>query len=116
MAADNPVDGIPTTLNYSLPNPMGTSLYAVHPRPDSMTFRTNYIVDTRGVVVRNLRGRENEFSLDENGFQFLVHHTDENFLDQGSIETNYYAEVRELLIRETGAHQVLVLGHKIRLV
>ncbi|CAE6475619.1 unnamed protein product [Rhizoctonia solani] len=107
-------DYVSTTINYSLPNPMGTPLYAIQPYPNSASFRTNYIVDSRKIFVHNLRGREHAFSLDQNGFQFLVHHTNETFVDTESIRKNYFPEVQELLMKETGAHRALIVGHTMR--
>ncbi|CUA78286.1 hypothetical protein RSOLAG22IIIB_13041 [Rhizoctonia solani] len=94
MPSNNRYEVVLTTMNYTLPNPMGTKLYVT--------------------VVHNVRDQEHNFSLDRNGFQFLVHHTTESFQDKSSIETGYYAEVRDLLMQQTGAHRVLVLGHRLR--
>lgn len=103
-----------TTLNYVLPNPYGTGLYATQPRLESPRLEANFIFDPRNVVVHDLRGAEKNFSLDVNGFEFLVHETTESFLDEGSIQTNYYAEIRQLLKERTGAHRVFVITHRIR--
>ncbi|KAH7337829.1 hypothetical protein B0J17DRAFT_757304 [Rhizoctonia solani] len=105
---------VSTTINYTLPNPMGVDLYAIQPYPSSTSFRTNYIVDPRKISIHNLRGREHEFSLDQNGFQFLVHHTNETFEDTESIKNNYFPEIQELLMKETGAHRVIIVGHTMR--
>ncbi|KAG8697197.1 hypothetical protein FRC08_006680 [Ceratobasidium sp. 394] len=103
-----------TTLNYALPNPDGKSLYLMHPRPGSPNFRINYILNPRDVVIQDLRGREEKFRLDVNGFEYLTHHTAESFVDKASIEKNYYAEIQQLVKEHTGANQVSVLTHRIR--
>ncbi|KAG9081395.1 hypothetical protein FRC06_005607, partial [Ceratobasidium sp. 370] len=103
-----------TTLNYSLPNPDGKSLYIIHPRPGSSDFRINYILDPRDVVIQDLRGREKKFLLDVNGFEFLTRPTTQSFLDKASIEKNYYPEVQKLVKEHTGANRVFILTHRIR--
>ncbi|CAE6357414.1 unnamed protein product [Rhizoctonia solani] len=100
--------------NYALPNPRGQSLYLVQPNPGVLAFRMNYILDPRNVVAQDIRGRENDFKLDVNGFEYLTRPTDEAFLDKQSIETNYYAEVRQLVKEHTSADQVFIITHRTR--
>ncbi|CAE6480122.1 unnamed protein product [Rhizoctonia solani] len=100
--------------NYTLPNPKGQSLYLVQPNPGVLAFRMNYILDPRNVVVQDIRGRERDFKLDVNGFEYLTHPTNETFLNKQSIETNYYAEVQQLVKEHTGADQVFIITHRIR--
>lgn len=107
---------IQTTLSYALPNPNGTRLYAKQSQLGSTTFQTNYIMDDRKVVVHDLRGREDCFSLDTNGFEFVNHETTEKFLEKASIEKNYYTEMEQLIKERTGAHKVQIITHRIRLV
>lgn len=102
------------TFNYALPNPNGKSLYITQLRNSLSNFRINFFYDPRNIIAHDLRGRESDFSLDMNGFEYLTHHTPENFLSKESIETNYYAEMRQLIQEHTGANQVVVLGHRIR--
>lgn len=105
---------IQTTLSYALPNPNGTRLYAKQSQLGSTTFQTNYIMDDRKVVVHDLRGREDCFSLDTNGFEFVNHETTEKFLEKASIEKNYYTEMEQLIKERTGAHKVQIITHRIR--
>lgn len=52
------------------------------------------------VVVQDITGHEDEYTLDKNGFQFVHHISQEkNFDDEGRITSEYYAEV-ELLLKE----------------
>lgn len=104
---------INATFNYALPNPLGESLRHVE-HPETLKVDINYILDSRNVLVRNLRGRQADFSLDVNGFEYMDHHTSESFLDIDSIKTNYYEEVRQLLKKRTGCKHVHVVGHKLR--
>ncbi|CAE6527910.1 unnamed protein product [Rhizoctonia solani] len=76
--------------------------------------QSNYINDAREVLIQDVRGRENTFSLDTNGFEFVVHQTNETFQDDNSIKTNYYSEVKQLIKDVTGAHQVFIVAHRTR--
>jgi hypothetical protein len=50
------------------------------------------------VTVRDVRGREKDFTLDENGFQLHRHTASEkDFLDDEKIKAGYYAETEQLL-------------------
>lgn len=105
---------VSATFTYALPSPNGKSLYLTQLRTILSEFRTNFIDNPQEVIVRDLRGRENDFSLDVNGFEYLIHHTQEDFLNTESIKTNYYSEVQRMIKEHTGANQVVVLGHRIR--
>ena len=69
------------------------------------------------VPIEDIRGRENEFSLDKSGFQ-VVHApsqtTYEDFNDEEKIKTKYYAEIEDILKKVTGAHKVVIFDHTIR--
>lgn len=65
--------------------------------------------------VENVRGREQEFTLDKNGFQWYKRpskHTD--FTDDAKIQEEYYPESIELIKELTGASQVVLFDHTIR--
>lgn len=48
--------------------------------------------------MQDVSGRENEFTLDKNGFQFVEHTSQEkDFDDEERITGVYYAEVEQLL-------------------
>jgi hypothetical protein len=69
----------------------------------------------REVSVYDIRGHEDEFTLDKNGFQVVKHVTQEKaFDDDAKIKTGYYKEVEELLKQVTGAHRVVIFDHTIR--
>lgn len=102
------------TFNYTLPSLDGKSLYLAQLPGSPTRFRTNFINDPQNAIVRDLRGLEKDFSLDVNGFEYLIHHTHEAFLGKESIEANYYAEVRQMIKVHTGADRVVIIGHRIR--
>ncbi|OAX30520.1 hypothetical protein K503DRAFT_225875, partial [Rhizopogon vinicolor AM-OR11-026] len=63
----------------------------------------------------NVRGREDEFSLDTCGFEFLKYpSTVKEFFDEEVIKTRYYAEVDQLLKTHTGGKRVIITSHTIR--
>ncbi|QRV76990.1 methyltransferase domain protein [Ceratobasidium sp. AG-Ba] len=95
---------IQAALTYALPNPHGTPHRARLIHPGSTTLRSNYVPDVRSVRIQDIRGREGHFSLDTNGFEFIVHPTAESFGDDLSIRENYYEEMRQLVMEHTGAH------------
>lgn len=50
------------------------------------------------VTVHDVTGHENEYDLDQNGFQFVQHASEEKvFDDEERIKILYYAEVEQLL-------------------
>ena len=54
--------------------------------------------DTRRMLVRDVRGKENQFNLDKNGFQFYRHVSKEkDFVDDKCIEEKYYPEVEQMV-------------------
>ncbi|KAF2277353.1 uncharacterized protein EI97DRAFT_493302 [Westerdykella ornata] len=67
------------------------------------------------VTVRDVRGREHEFTLDGNGFQFHKHKSEEkDFVDDEKIKARYYPEIEQLLKEVTGATKVFIFDHTIR--
>jgi hypothetical protein len=75
----------------------------------------NYGDDHHKVAIHDIRGHENEYNLDKNGFQIVKSETSEKeFKDDEQIKTRYYKEVEELLKKVTGAHKVVIFDHTIR--
>jgi hypothetical protein len=82
---------------------------------------SNHTVDKRLVPIQDIRGREDEFSLDVHGFQVYKHKSahaeflaNTEFPDAEKIKTDYYREVEELLKEVTSAYKVVALSHKVR--
>ncbi|KAF2121697.1 amino acid permease-domain-containing protein [Lophiotrema nucula] len=66
-------------------------------------------------TVRDVTGREKEYSLDGNGFQFYPHvSVEKDFLDDEQIKAQYYPETEQLLKDATGASRVFIFDHTIR--
>ncbi|KAI0706784.1 hypothetical protein C8T65DRAFT_740617 [Cerioporus squamosus] len=88
---------VPTTLNYF--ELIGDGPHA-NPHP---------------AVIHDVRGREDEFTLDKHGFQF-VHwpSSEKEFVDEEAIKSKYYPEVEALLKEATGAKRIFIFNHTIR--
>lgn len=54
------------------------------------------------VVIHDVRGNENQYTLDANGFQLVKHKcsmTKKEFAEEGNIEKIYYPEIAEVVKR-----------------
>ena len=107
---------VPTTLNYFELVGEGPAREYATPGPDGKR-QTNVGKDPHPAVVHDVRGREDAFTLDGQGFQF-VHwpSAEKEFVDEEAIRTRYYAEVEALLKEATGAKRVFIFDHTIRYV
>ena len=106
---------IQATVNYVRPTPNGEALYVYVTAPPPMQQRSNLILDPHLVNVYNVRGREDDFSLDTTGFEFLYHTSiEDKFTDEAVIKTHYYREIEQLLKDHTGAKRVVALNHTVR--
>lgn len=107
---------VPTTLNYFELVGEGPAREYATPGPDGKR-RSNVGKDPHPAVVHDVRGREDAFTLDGQGFQF-VHwpSAEKEFVDEEAIRTRYYAEVEALLKEATGAKRVFIFDHTIRYV
>lgn len=57
-----------------------------------------------------------QFSLDQEGFEFHTHETVvDNFLDDDTVRNDYYPEVTRLVKAATGASDVFIFDHTVRL-
>ncbi|KAE8153100.1 amino acid permease-domain-containing protein [Aspergillus avenaceus] len=67
------------------------------------------------VTIHDVSGRELDYTLDQNGFQFYYHTSKEkDFLDDEKIKNEYYPETEQLLKDATGASRVFIFDHTIR--
>jgi len=101
-----------TTLNYykdpgdgSEPPPSYVSKPETYDRPS----------ETQTVTVHDVRGKEDQYTLDKHGFQFFTRESSEkDFLDDERIKDAYYKETEQLLKDVTGASQIYIFDHTIR--
>lgn len=79
--------------------------------------RSNVGQEPHPAEILDVRGKEDEVSMDKNGFKFVKHVSKEKeFVDEEKIKNEYYKEVEELLKKETGAKRVFIFDHTIRCV
>jgi hypothetical protein len=106
---------IPITLNYYSSTLDGQPPYNFTYSPPDGLPQSNIITEAIDTVIHDIRGKEDTFSLDETGFQFVRHVSQEKeFVDEEAIQTRYYNEVVALLKKHTGAKKILIFNHTIR--
>ncbi|KAK3940177.1 hypothetical protein QBC46DRAFT_261583 [Diplogelasinospora grovesii] len=67
------------------------------------------------VVVTDVTGEEDKYTLDSHGFQYLRSTSNEkDFTDESKILAEYYPECEQLLKDVTGASRVKIFDHKVR--
>lgn len=69
------------------------------------------------VTINDIRGRENEFDMNVNGFRTVsgIESVEKDFTDDERIKENYYPEVEKLLLDNVeGAHRVFIFDHTVR--
>ncbi|KAM3514408.1 hypothetical protein MY11210_001962 [Beauveria gryllotalpidicola] len=71
--------------------------------------------DTHPVLIKDIAGHEDKYTLDRNGFQVVQRAvTERDFVDEEQIKSGYYAETEKLLKDVTGADRVFIFDHTIR--
>jgi hypothetical protein len=71
--------------------------------------------DPRGVTIEDARGRENEFTLDRNGFALIKAPTTvADFYSEDEIKSVYYRQIERLLRDRLGASRIFVFDHNVR--
>ncbi|KAL1857074.1 hypothetical protein VTK73DRAFT_8108 [Phialemonium thermophilum] len=114
LARENkpPKHHVSTVLNYykdpgdgSLPPPSYVGRPETYDRP--------YV--EQQVVITDITGDEDKYSLDSHGFQIYHHESKEkDFVDDDKIKAEYYPEVEQLLKDATGASRIFIFDHTIR--
>jgi hypothetical protein len=100
-------------LNYSVQPADGVRAFQ-HINHDSKTGERimNYSRTQQEVVIENLRGKEDSFTLDNAAFQLCNRPSKhEAFTDDAEVEREYYPESAEFLKEVTGASQVVIFDH-----
>ncbi|KAL2136696.1 hypothetical protein VTI74DRAFT_2107 [Chaetomium olivicolor] len=104
-------------LNFYSPPEDGSAPYNNADLPPNLPPR-NYGSVTHQVLIHDARGRESSFTLDKDAFQILLNQppsAEKDFLDDASIQKNYYPEVEQLLLSTVpGANKVIIFDHTIR--
>ena len=105
------------TLNYFRPPEDGSAPYNyVEKQADG--HQRNFGDFDIQLPIRDIRGRENEFSLDKDAFQVasgLPESAEKDFVDDASIKEKYYPEVEKLILDNVeGSNRVFIFDHTIR--
>jgi len=113
-----PRGDVEATLNfYSPPEDGSTPFNYVETQPAGQIQR-NFGDHDEQVKLHDVRGRESEYNLDKHAFQVLQNvpqSAEKEFVDDASIEKNYYPEVEKLLLNNIpGANRIFIFDHTIR--
>lgn len=79
--------------------------------------KNNFGENLQPVTIKDLRGNESNFTLDNNAFATVsnIHSEERDFTDDSQIKEIYYPEVEKLLLDNLpGSHRVLLFDHTIR--
>ncbi|TVY22580.1 Gibberellin cluster GA4 desaturase [Lachnellula hyalina] len=103
---------VTATFNYFKPNEDGSPPAPAYVgRPETYERPS----DPHTVTVHDIRGSEDEYSLDKTGFGIFKHEsTEKDFTDEEKIKDVYYKEVEGILKKATGATRILIFDHTIR--
>jgi hypothetical protein len=81
--------------------------------PNNIRRRTSGTAELHEVAISN--GRDEELSLERNGFELVEHRTAvRNFFDADELKAVYYREVEALIGARSGAARVVVFDHTLR--
>ncbi|KAJ3503494.1 hypothetical protein NMY22_g18232 [Coprinellus aureogranulatus] len=109
MATDNP-STVKAQVNFYVPNADGSQ-----PFYDIATNNVNFKTEVREVTIENVRGKEDQYTLDKAGFQWVrapSKHT--SFQNDEEIKKEYYPESIEFLKKLTGASRAVIFDHTVR--
>ncbi|KXT03335.1 hypothetical protein AC578_3954 [Pseudocercospora eumusae] len=101
-----------TTLNFHKDNEDGSP-----PKPTYVGKPETYERPhtTENVIIHDVTGDEDKYTLDSHGFQFIRSVSiEKDFLDEDQIKDQYYKEVDQLLKAVTGASRTFIFDHTIR--
>lgn len=106
-------DTITAPLNYIVNTGSTPFLYVDWPEKEAQANPPRY--EQRETVIRNGRPRQGGFDLDTHGFVFADHATAMgDFTDADELKRVYDAEAAELIRRHSGAGEVVVFDHTVR--
>jgi len=112
-----PSGDVRANLNFYKPNADGAKPFNYVDTPPEGEPQRNFGDETHEVLIRDVRGREAEYNLDQDAFLVIsgvAPSKEESFVDDKSIEANYYPELEELLVKQLGATKVFFFDHTIR--
>ena len=106
-----------STLTFYAPPEDGSKPWNYVEQPPEGYPQRNYLENPHEVTVNDIRGRENEFDMNVNGFTTFqgIESKEKHFKDDESIKETYYPEVENLLLdRIPGAKRVFIFDHTVR--
>ena len=86
-------------------------------KPPEGSPQRNYGENPHEVSIHDIRGREQDFQMNVNGFGVLhgIESEEKDFTDDEHIKQVYYPEIEKLLIDNVpGAHRVFIFDHTVR--
>jgi hypothetical protein len=119
LRVENPTKTIDISLNYMKPG------YSEKPYFKSNTIAgvfesSNIDHEYYPHKVTDVRGQEDAFYLDKNGFEFAKHSTSEDIIElirnnnDEQIKKQYYPQIEKFLKERTGADRVFIFDHTVR--
>lgn len=113
-----PRGDVTATLNFYSPPSDGSAPFNYVEEPPEGQPQRNFGADAKSVTVHDARGRESDFTLDKDAFAIIRDvppSAEKEFVDDASIQQNYYPEVERLLLDHVpGATRVVFFDHTIR--
>lgn len=106
-------DSVTAIITYSLPPADGSRAFQrVAVDPITGEREKNILQEPYEVVVENVRGKEDLYTLDNSGFQFHNRPTKvKDFQNEKIIQEVYYPESTEIIKELTGASRVVLFDH-----
>jgi hypothetical protein len=113
--AEKPItESIRASFNYVVPTGRPAVRYIDWPEMEQNAVPPQY--EAREMVVRDGRPLRHTFDLDTHGFVFVDHHTQvRDFIDEAERKGVYDPEVQALVKKHSGASDVIVFDHTIRI-
>lgn len=113
-----PHGDVTVTLNYFKPPEDGSVPFNFVETPPEGQPQRNFGDSHFQVKIHDIRGKESEYTLDNQAFQVVSNLPDsaeKDFADDTSIEKNYYPEVEKLILDHVpGSNKVFIFDHTIR--
>lgn len=106
-----------SSLTFYSPPSDGSAPWNYVEQPPEGWPQRNYGEDSHEVTINDIRGREQEFDMNVNGFRTVsgVESKEKDFTDDDKIKGNYYPEVEQVLLDNVpGAKRVFIFDHTVR--
>ncbi len=114
LNVSTPANVVEAELNFFIPNGHRPQLFK--PAPGQTEGRRTGDFEARTVQIADGRHLAEHFSLDREGFELSRHATAvSDFLDDDEVRSIYYPEVERLVRDATGASQVVIFDHTVRI-